>query len=323
MPTIVVLHAEHGRLAFEARGVSVSEANALRVALLNDVPVAGVESVRVEAASTFMPDDTLVDRLRQLPIGLSGEAWDSVPPREALSTRFPCRSTLPRGARGRLEVCERGCERCVVRFRGCAKHQPAFESRDLEFAPCSGGGGGGALRFEVKAAASDAEAAALGECGFLIARMEPGQVIKVSGTLRIGTGREHIGFRAVCGPLHMDRAHRVRVDADAAAGLSDASAAALLRACPVGLLTFDPASRSLEVANPARATNEAERVNAAGRAAARECGLARSPVEVEVATDVFAFSLDLRGQVGPRVLLREAARAWAAGLGRAVSIDWV
>lgn len=318
MRTIVVLHADGARVAFEARGVSLGEANALRKALLNDVPVAGVEDVRVEAASTFMYDDILVDRIRQLPIGLSGDDWDTVAPSRALSARFPCKSTLLRGARGRVEVCERGCAQCVTRFHCVAMRVPAMESSALRVEPCAESG----LALEVRSGVCDAEREALGGGGFMIARMEPGQVIKVSGTVRLGKGSEHHRFRPVCGPLRMDRAHRVSVDADAAAGLSDAAAATLLRACPVGLLIFDPKTRRLEVGDPERAVNESTRVNTAAQAAARECELPRPPVVVEVARDVFVFSTELRGQVGPRVLLREAARAWAAGLGLRVSIDW-
>lgn len=316
MRVLVVLQAGDGRVVFEARGVTLSEANALRRAVLDDIPVAGVESARVDANSTYLYDDILVDRVAALPVGLAGTAWDAVAPREVLAAKFPCEAMLQRKAGGRIDVCERGCSKCSVRFEGTAKAKPALESADIRVAPQDGS------EFEIRSGASDAERAALGPRGFLIAWLEPGHVVKVSGRVRLGYGREHHKFRAVCGPVRMVRAHRVRVDPDASSRLTPGAAADLLRACPVGLFTFDPASSRLEVANLDRVVDQVDRVNAAARAAADACGLPRAPVHAEAAPDVFLFSAELRGQVGPHVLIREAARAWARTIGQRVSIDW-
>lgn len=318
MRTIVVLGLEGGRVVFETRGATLSEANALRRVILEDVPVAGVEDVQVAANSTFLYDDILGGRVAELPIGLEGDAWDSVPPREVLSPKFPCRAVCPRGKRGRVEACTRGCELCSVALSGKACGVPAFESCMLRFATM----GSGRFSLVARSGVFDEEREALGPRGFVIARLEPGHVVNVTGRVRLGTGREHSRFQAVCGPLTMVRAHRVRVDAEMGALLSDAAAAELLRSCPVGLLTFMPSTRALEVANPDRAVDEADRVNAAAAAAAAACGLARPPVSVVCAADVFQISAELKGQVGPRVLLREAARLWAERLGCEVCVDW-
>jgi len=274
-PSIEIVELKPDRMVFILSKTDTSVANALRRAMIAEVPTLAIDLVEIENNTSVLHDEFIAHRLGLIPLQSTNV--------NKLNYTRECSCSG-----------NENCSNCQIEYRLHVKCTDNITydvtSRDLipqntDILPVEGDGNAGEPETRNN--------------GILIVKLRKGQEIKLKAVARKGIGKEHAKWSPACGITYQFDPD-VRLNYRAMEDLTTPQKKEFANSCPTKVYKFDDKTKQVQVEDMARCTF------------CKECVLKaqalNKPDLVQISTkpDRFIFTVETTGALKPEEVVLQA-----------------
>ncbi|KAL0592245.1 hypothetical protein ABG067_000352 [Albugo candida] len=273
-PKVEILDLRDDFIKFELFETDASVANALRRVMIAEVPTLAIDLVTIEINTSVMTDEFLAHRLGMIPLFFDGGL-------EAFRQRFVYSQDCD---------CEEHCPNCSVEFQLDVRAEQgmlsvtsdALKSVDPYIRP---------VNFS-----SEEEFNNTQDTGVIIAKLGPGQHIRLSAIAKLGIGKEHAKWSPVAVATFMYEP-KITLNQAILSTYTPEQKAELYKSCPTEVYETDENYEQFTIANHMRCMYCDECVKVAN--SYKDNPEDDAAVTVQMQEDKFIFSVETTGQLKP------------------------
>ncbi|ETW01785.1 hypothetical protein H310_06366 [Aphanomyces invadans] len=261
-------------IKFELSETDTSVANALRRVMIAEVPTLAIDLVSIEINTSVITDEFLAHRLGMIPLRLEGGL-------EAFKKRFVYSADCD---------CDEHCPNCSVEFELDVRAESgtqtvtsdSLRSLDPYIKP---------VHFS-----SEEEANNTQDTGVIIAKLGPGQRLKLNAIAKLGIGKEHAKWSPVAVATYMFEPI-ITLNQNVLSTYTSEQRVELYKSCPTRVFEIDDTYDTIQVEDNMRCMYCDECVKLAS--SYRENPEDDMAVTVKATQDKFIFSVETTGQLKP------------------------
>ncbi|CAK4084305.1 unnamed protein product [Aphanomyces euteiches] len=273
-PKIDIQEIRDDFIKFELSETDTSVANAIRRVMIAEVPTLAIDLVSIEINTSVITDEFLAHRLGMIPLRLEGGL-------EAFKKRFVYSADCD---------CDEHCPNCSVEFELDVRAESgtqtvtsdSLRSLDPYIKP---------VHFS-----SEEEANNTQDTGVIIAKLGPGQRLKLNAIAKLGIGKEHAKWSPVAVATYMFEPI-ITLNQSVLNTYKSEQRVELYKSCPTRVFEIDDTYDTIQVEDHMRCMYCDECVKLAN--SYRDNPEDDSAVTVSATPDKFIFSVETTGQLKP------------------------